>query len=125
LSFVVAYSGGGWEARWRPLQCFFFFHVKTPVLASSFFFFLFSLSRFSPLYLCASPPFFFLLCFFLLSRFVFSLSFFSSYPPFAALLFCSLFPCIYRQKTWGERSTTPIQSWHRGRVHGAAIMQPP
>ena len=81
MSFVVAYSGGGggWEARWRPLQCFFFFGVKTLVPASSpsFFFSVFTLSVLSFLSLCfSSLIFFLLLCFFFLSLSVFFLFFF-------------------------------------------------
>ena len=100
MSFVVACGsvGGGQEARWRPLQCFFFFHVKTPVTASSpslFFCFL------SHLFFLSIPFFFlFLPCFF-------SLFFFSSSPPL--LLFCSLFLCIYRQKH-GERRLLSLSS---------------
>jgi len=91
MSFVVAYSGGGggWEARWRPLQCFFFFGVKTLVPASSpsSFFFCFhslgsvlSISMLLISYFFSSPLFFlsFSLCF-LSILFFFFFSF--CYPP--------------------------------------------
>jgi len=115
MSFVVAYSGGGggWEARWRPLQCFFFFGVKTLVPASSpsFFFFLFSLSRFCPFYLYASH----LLFFFFSSVFSFFLSLFSFYSFFFLLLFLlpsssALSSPVLIGKKHRERGLLPLSS---------------
>ena len=117
MSFVVACGsvGGGQEAWWRPLQCFFFFHVKTPVPASSpslFYFF------FSHLFFLSIPLFFFLF----LPCFFFSLLFFflSPSPPFLLSL-----PLYLQTKTWGKKPTSLVQSWHSGRVVGAATVQPP
>ena len=127
MSFMVACGGegGGQEARWRPLQCFFFFRVKTPVPASSPSLFLCFLS---PLFFLSIPLFFFLFlpCFFSFSSFFllllyFFLSlpffFFSSSPPFLLYL-----PLYLQTKTWGKKPTSSVQSWHRGR---AATVQPP
>ena len=107
--FVVVCGGLRW--RWlgslvAAATMLLLFPCKdtSPYVFSFSFFFVFFFcfhSLGSLLYLCASPLFFFFLlpCFFFLSLSVFSLFFFSSSPPFAVLLFCSLFPCIYRQKT--------------------------
>ena len=116
MSFVVACGsvGGGQEARWLPLQCFFFFHVKTPVTASSpslFFCFLSHLFFLSiPFFFLFLPCFFFSLLFF----------FFSPSPPFLLSL-----PLYLQTKTWGKKTTFLVQSWHSGRVVGAATVQPP
>jgi len=67
--------GGGWEARWQWLQCFFFFRVKTSAPASSpSLFFLFLLSVLSSLSLCFSSLLSLFLCFFLF------LPYFPSFP---------------------------------------------
>jgi hypothetical protein len=52
-------------------------------------------------------------------------SFSNATLPTLSLFSCSLFPCIYRQIHGGKRSITPVQSWHRGRLARAAIIQPP
>jgi len=44
---------------------------------------------------------------------------------FSIFLFFLSIPYIYRQKTGGERPTTPVQSWHRGGVVGAALCSHP
>ena len=118
MSFVVACGsvGGGQEARWWPLQCVFFFHVKTPVTASSpslFFCFLSHLFFLSiPLVFFAfSPLFFFLSLLFF---------FFSPSPPFLLSL-----PLYLQTKTWGKKPTSLVQSWHSGKVVGAYTVQPP
>jgi hypothetical protein len=69
--------------------------------------------------------FLFLPLFFSLSLFSFSSS--SRFLSFLSLLslFSSFLLCIYRKKTWGERPTIHVQSWHRGRVARVATMQPP
>ena len=65
--------------------------------------------------------FFVFLLFFLCFFFSFSNATLPTLSPFS----CSLFPCIYRQIHGGKRSITPVQSWHRGRLARAAIIQPP
>ena len=54
---------------------------------------------------------------------IFPLFFLSISAPFS-----SLSPRIYKEERGGERATTPVQSWHRGRVAGrplgAALGQP-
>jgi len=67
-------------------------------------------------------------CFFFLFSFSSSSVFFSfsnATLPTLSPFSCSLFPCIYRQIHGGKRSITPVQSWHRGRLARAAIIQPP
>jgi len=80
------------------------------------FFFLFSLSRFFPLYLYSSPLLFLSipLLFFSFSLCFLSLLFFSSF----ALLFLSFLPS-------SSALSTPVQSWHKGKVAKAAPVQPP
>ena len=101
-----------------------------PSLCFPFFF----LSRFYPHGPYSAPLFFhsiplcfffvFFLCFpSLLPLFFFSFS--NATLPTLSPFSCSLFPCIYRQIHGGKRSITPVQSWHRGRLARAAIIQPP
>jgi len=91
-------------AKWRWLQV----AVLLLLSSASLFFFLF--------FLCYS-----LLFSFGLQLLPSSVLLFPFAPPSALSL-----PCIYRQKNRGRDSpTTPIQSWFRGRVAGAATVQPP
>jgi hypothetical protein len=73
------------------------------------FFFLFVLFGFSPLFFLSIR-----LCFFF---------FFSVTQRILPLPISSLSPGIYKEEKKGERATTPVQSWHRGRVAGAATVQ--
>jgi len=74
------------------------------------FFFLFVLFGFSPLFFLSIR-----LCFFSFFR---SLKEFSPFP-------AHLSPLVFTRRKRGERATTPVQSWHRGRAARAATVQPP
>jgi len=125
--FVVICGGLRWRRWWLDpvaLLFFFFFPVQKcqSLCLLLLFFLLFSFFWFSPLYPCSSPLFFLsipLFCF--LYFFSFSLCFLH----FSIFLFFLSIPYIYRQKTGGERPTTPVQSWHRGGVVGAALCSHP
>jgi len=86
MSFLVACGGGGggWEARWRPLQCFLFFGVKTlvPTSSPSLFFCFHSLSSLLSISMLLLSLFFLLLYFFFLSLSVFFLFFFLFFSSF-------------------------------------------
>jgi len=105
------WADGGWEARWRPLWCFFFFRAKTPVLVSSPSLFvsvfplsvLFSLSMFFSFLLSLFLPCFFSLPFFFFCPFsaLFSLS-----SPISSTLSSP----IFIGKKQGERGLLPLSS---------------
>ena len=87
-----------------------------PCVFSFFFFFCFhSLGSFLSISILLLSYFFLFLCYFFLSLSVFFLFFFfSSF----ALLFLSFLPS-------SSALSTPVQSWHKGKVAKAAPVQPP
>jgi len=128
LSSAVVYDG--WT-RWR---CYFsssspYKGANPCVFSSSFSFCFLSFGSLLSISVLLLYSFCLFLCF------VFSL-FFPFFPPlfffsfslcfllFSIFMFFLYIPCIYRQKTRGERPITPVQSWHRGRVVVAATVQP-
>jgi len=124
--FVVICGGLRWRRWWLDpvaLLFFFFFPVQKcqSLCLLLLFFLLFSFFWFSPLYLCSSPLFFLSIPLFCFLYFFLSLCFLL----FSIFLFFLSIPYIYRQKTGGERPTTPVQSWHRGGVVGVALCSHP
>jgi len=119
-------GGAGDDGSHRFFPCFFLFVF----LLFFFFFYFFFLSWFSPFYPFSAPLFFLSIPLFFPFLFLFSFSsssvfsFLSLSQFFCLFFFSSLLslPCIYRQKTRGERPTTPAQSWRSGR---ATTMQSP